>query len=413
MASWVEKIKTKFQITTGDGKVYAPLSFNANRSVEYNVAEFNFPNLSGTLVEKRRPMGTVYNLDIYFLGGDNIDVATDFQKSADNSSPWIISHPFYGRLIVQPISPIFHDNGNKILNATRITVTVRETISRQALVATQSPNDVIAAQQASTAQHFADYYVNAIPVPSVKDITQMKSDLSDVEKALINIQANANNLKNAYNAANAAIDNAIGNISGAISAIQTVLALPALIADTIANRVGYLVSEFVALGAQIDNLHLVKPSLKGLWFLEAGTCISAICLAAITNISATDYVYSSQVMNIISQLTSNYNNYLAALDGMQTATGSEPDSWMPDATTMINLDGLVNLTLATLFDIQQNSRQPRTLTLTRDSNTIYIAWQIYGLLPDDSTIDQLIADNNISGIELLQIEKGRQILYYV
>ncbi len=127
MGSWIEKIQKQFSIAVG-GTIYKPSYFNANRAFEYNFAEFDFRNLDGTLVDRRRRRGTVYNLDMQFQGDNNIDVATAFQNSANsNTNPWQISHPFYGKLLVQPITPVFHDNGNKILNTTRITVTVRET----------------------------------------------------------------------------------------------------------------------------------------------------------------------------------------------------------------------------------------------------------------------------------------------
>ena len=38
---------------------------------------------------------------------------------------------------------------------------------------------------------------------------------------------------------------------------------------------------------------------------------------------------------------------------------------------------------------------------------------VYGLLPDDSTIQYFADTNNIGLNEVFQIEKGRKIVYYV
>jgi hypothetical protein len=410
MANWIEKIKTQFSITMGDGKVYTPFSFNANKSDEFNLAAFNFRNLDGTLIDRRRRMGTVYNLELYFNGGDHLEQAQKFQKSSWNTKPWTIQHNMYGQLTVQPISPVFYDNNNKLLNATCIKVTVQETIGAAQVAPTESEPDVIATTAASNAQHFADYYVATVPIPSVSDTNQMKANISGFQKALSKISNGADALRNAYNSAFSSINNAIHDVSAAVSQIQYYLSLPAYIEDSVINRVNYIAQEIDSLQAQVENLHLVP--LKALWLNNAGSCLNAMCVATITNIATTDYVYSSQVLTVISSITTRYNAFVDNLDTLQTFNGSEPDSWIADPQCIQTLDDLVSYTLATLFAIQANALQPRTVTLTKDNNIINVAWSIYGLLPDDSTIDRIIADNNLSGDELWQLPKGKQILYY-
>lgn len=45
--SWIDKIKTELIITCGDGKQYKPQWINAVKTKDYNVAEFEFPEVSG------------------------------------------------------------------------------------------------------------------------------------------------------------------------------------------------------------------------------------------------------------------------------------------------------------------------------------------------------------------------------
>ena len=428
MGSWLDKVQKQFSITTGDGSVYKPTSFNANRSTEYNIAEFDFRNLSGTLVDKRRPRGTVYDLELYFQGDDNIDVATSFQVSANNSKPWVVKHPFYGTIKVQPISPIYHDNGNRRLNTTKITVTVRETITASALTNNVSSIDVISTQQLATNTAFNASLVGALPIPSVAVLNTMGSNLSLFKQALAKAQDIGSIIANGYNAAVAAVDNVYGiinnvasELSSAISAFQYLINLPVLLEDSIVNKVSYINGELQSLYAQATALSLPAlpafdqqwQDLKNTWMGTAGSCVSSMCLASVFNIQPTDYTYSYQVNNVIAQIVTAYNQYLLYLDGMQTANGGELDSFIPDPTCLIALDDLVNSTIDSLYVIQANSKQPRVITLTRDNNVIQIARELYGLLADDSTIAQIIADNNICNSEIFQVLKGRQILYYV
>src|SRR5688500_16182415 len=102
--SWVEKIQRELIITTGDGKEYKPNWLNASKDVEYNVAQFNFPKIPGTLVAGGEPKGAQYSVEFYFQGEDHLDKFTAFEQSAKDKRPWTISHPFYGRLVVKPLA---------------------------------------------------------------------------------------------------------------------------------------------------------------------------------------------------------------------------------------------------------------------------------------------------------------------
>jgi len=76
--SWIEKIKEGIKITTGDGEIYEPLYILSSKSIDYNVAEFNFPNVNGTLVKVGNKRGTRHSLRIIFQGEDHLDVSDRF-----------------------------------------------------------------------------------------------------------------------------------------------------------------------------------------------------------------------------------------------------------------------------------------------------------------------------------------------
>jgi hypothetical protein len=53
-----------------------------------------------------------------------------------------------------------------------------------------------------------------------------------------------------------------------------------------------------------------------------------------------------------------------------------------------------------------------SLVLEEDSNVIILAHRFFGLLDDDSTIDQFIANNKIGLSQLMQVKKGTVVIYY-
>jgi hypothetical protein len=124
--SWLDLVKRDLIITTGDGKKYTPSYLNARRGKDFNVAEFEFSELDGTLVKKSRPKGTRYPLELYFIGADHLDTARAFDISSNDKRPWKLDHPYYGIQFVQPTATMDFDNS--VQNVTKITTVVMETI---------------------------------------------------------------------------------------------------------------------------------------------------------------------------------------------------------------------------------------------------------------------------------------------
>jgi hypothetical protein len=66
-----------------------------------------------------------------------------------------------------------------------------------------------------------------------------------------------------------------------------------------------------------------------------------------------------------------------------------------------------------LFEIAISAQQERSILCDSDTNVILLAHRFYGLLLDDSTIQRVMDNNSIGISEILDIKKGRKILYYV
>ena len=105
--------------------------------------------------------------------------------------------------------------------------------------------------------------------------------------------------------------------------------------------------------------------------------------------------------------------YIQTLEGIQSENGGSVDSFIPDANALQQLNALLNYTVANLFVIAMDAKQERSIILEEDSNWIVLAHRFYGLKQDDSTIEELIKNNNAGLNEMLQVRKNRKIVYYV
>jgi hypothetical protein len=143
------------------------------------------------------------------------------------------------------------------------------------------------------------------------------------------------------------------------------------------------------------------------------TLIAAMAQASVTNITAADYVSADEVLAIASDLIDTYNLFVDKIDELQSDNGGDEDSFVADPETMIQLQEIVNYTVANLFSIALDSKQERSIVVESDTNVILLAHRFYGLQPDDSTIDYLMTTNNLGLNDLLIIPAGRKIKYYV
>lgn len=405
--SWQEKINGPFQITTGDGKTYTPLWLATGKENEYNVAVYEFPEISGSLVKRKLPKGRRHTFEISFQGLDHLDVYAAFELSAADPGRWTVGHPYYGSIYVHPLTmSVDHTQAN----VSRVVITAIESINENAPVATLSPQDKIIADKGVTDGLLADTWVADVK-PKSSDITEMSNNARtsyNIGAKGISDTLDSESYFNAFSDANAAITNAIADPLLAIRQFQAMLNAPYQFLGNVQSRLGILTSQLQNLGKSIQAI--ITRNSKKLYENNAGTVVGAILAATVTNVS---YSTRREAVEVIDIVLDAYNQYLTNLDAIQSDNGGAFDAYIADAASLISLSNLVSYTVSVLIEIATNARQERTFFLEEDTNLFPLAKRLYGLLPDDSTIDELMQVNQIGLNELLIIKKGRPITYYI
>lgn len=407
--SWFERIQTEYVITTGDGRKHYPFWVKASYGVEWNVTQFDFPNKAGTLAKRGQPKGRTFPIEIYFQGDDHLDEAESFRISANDPRNWVITHPLYGSLTVCPVSM---DANNDDSNVTVFTIPVIETITEDNPQLTVSPIDKIAADVTLTNESLSISFGNDVTprVPDVNDMARNNQTLYSAGAKVVKNDIDAEAYFNAFNTANSAIINATAEPLAAIRTIQSVITYPALFKNAVRERIALFTSQMNSLRLTLSGI--ADRNQKKLFENNAGSLIAAVSLASANPIDG-DYGNRSNVIASISPLVSMYNQYIVDLDSLQSTNGGSIDSYIPDADSLIRLNELVNFTIANLFDIALGAKQERSIMLEEDSNIIILAHRLYGLTPDDKTIEDIINQNNLGINSILQIRKGERIIYYV
>jgi len=400
--SWVSRANDRMVITCGDGKAYTPLYSRLTKEREYNLTEFNFPNQSGSFIDRRLPRSMKYNLEIMFQGEDNLDRAKEFDTSASDPRPWAIEHPLYGRLSVQPIGLQFDDRN---YNVTTITATVVETIDEAGLVSEVSAVDQVDILTNNTNEFGAESFEQK---PANSAAMLVNNGVYFNSAIQIVPQAEAEAYTNLFSSANAEVLNVTTQPRQAILQTQSLILAPARFRTNLQIRLSSLTTQLSTLFGSTDTIDSVEDKI--LFENSSGGLLSAMCVAA-SNPLPGNYTSASSVFAVIDQIVAQYNTYIELLDVLQTDNGGDTDSYIPDFEYIFNLTYLVDYTLANLFVIGLNAQQERTLFLPFDTSIIELAYQYYGDI--ESGIDLVMSANDWGLNHILGINAGTPFTYYV
>jgi hypothetical protein len=401
--TWEERINNNtFSIKTGDGELYFPLfKQNTELEKEFNTSVFEFINVYGTLVDRKKPQGRKFTLVFYFEGSDCITNADKFEFSCDDPRAWKVNHPYYGLITGQPMS-IKRDDTS--LNVTEITVPFYETIELDYPFVNYSPKDNTREKHRKT---LASFETIDLPFDEAVDIPKNQERVFQIQAEMQGLQNNNtySDFQNALNTALKAIDKTMSDPLAAFQTIQNFLDLPAMYEQAVLGRVSSYVNVYYRLKNSIETLS-DKKNFEGL----GGSLIASMGLAMVLPIVG-DYFLISDVFRMRDTLKDIYNDYLETLDTLQVSIYDVTNAYSPNPEAQTNLSSLVQYTLDNLYNLSFETKRERIVYVDKKTNVILLAHRYLGLDVDDLNIDIFIKTNNITLNELFSIEKGRQIKY--
>ena len=400
---WESRIANNtFSIKTGDGELYFPLfKQNTELEKEFNTSVFEFINVYGTLVDRKKPQGRKFTLVFYFEGNDCITNADKFELSCDDSRAWKVNHPYYGLITGQPMS-IKRDDTS--LNVTEITVPFYETIELDYPFVNYSPKDNTREKHRQVLESFGTI---DLPFDDAADIPKNQDRVYQIQAEMQGLQDGNtySDFQNALNTALKAIDKTMEDPLAAFQTIQNFLDLPAMYEQAVLGRVSSYVNVYYRLKTSIETLS-DKKNFEGL----GGSLIASMGLAMVLPIVG-DYFLIRDVFRMRDTLKEIYDDYLETLDSLQVSIYDVTNAYAPNPEAQTNLSSLVQYTLDNLYNLSFEAKRERIVYVDKKTNVILLTHRYLGLDVDDLNIDIFIKTNNIALNELFSIEKGRMITY--
>ena len=367
--------------------------------VDLHATDFNAPDVYGTYVQQNGYAGKRMPISAYFFGSTCDEAANLFEALLLEPGIGKLDHPLYGTFDVSPFGVIHREDDcvegiNQAVVETEFFVTIKELFPLKQddpylniLSAMDNYLDALSKQIAANAP------TKLTDIESFKN--QITSALKTVKDGLKKISSSIDSIQQAYDVIDSSIKDGIDTLIGdpLTLAYQCVILVqgPARSAADIKNKL----SAYSNLLTDILN--------QGFDFNTGEIFGTGIHSGAILSALEGDFKNKSEalsaaeaILSLFDQLNEWRENNIPFID-----TGEVYES-LHTASLKVS---------AYLIELSFTLKQEKEITLTRDRNLIELVGELYGGI--DEYLDFFISSNKLSGSEILELKRGRKIVYYL
>jgi prophage DNA circulation protein len=387
---------------------------NVSKSFDKKTTAFNFPDANGTYIQDMGHSGRRYPLRIFFWGDDYDLQAIAFEAALQERGTGKLEHPIYGIVNVVPFGTVSQrDDLKTASNQAIIEVVFWETIG---LIYPASQTD-----PASSVLSAVNEYKDAAAA-EFKDITDLDSAveqasfknsytalLDNVKSGLQSIADVQDDVQKQFNAINDSINNGIDIlISDPLTlAFQTVILIqtPARALTNITARI----NAYKNLADSILSKNTATPgndSRNANEFYTDDLYASTYVTGSIVSVINNQFVTKTEAFEAAEAILLQFENLITWRDDNYESLGA-----IDIGSAYQQLQEAVALTAGFLVEISFTLKQERRLILDRARTIIDLVAELYGSIDDQ--LDFFITSNDLSGSEILELPKGREIVYYI
>lgn len=413
--AWNDRIRDAAYTSPGGTRLTFTYE-NVRKTVDKKTTGFEFPDADGTYVQDLGHSGRRYPLRVFFWGDDYDQDAEAFEAALLERGTGKLEHPIYGTVDVVPFGTITRrDDLKTSANQAVIELTFWETIG---LIYPSAQTDPASAVLASVDEY------NAAVSEEFQEVTDLDSA---VEQATF---------KNSYQAL---LDSASSGLQAVADVQDDVRQQFDAIVDSVNQGIDVLVSQPLTLAFQTTQL--IQSPARALANIEArldaygnlansiisgdGAVVEPSSDSRSSNEFHTNDLYASTYVtgSVVSVVNNQFSTKTEALQAAEAVLTQLDDitNWRDQNFQSLEevdtggayqkLQEAVAITAGFLVEISFSLKQERRIVLDRDRTIIDLAAELYGSVDDQ--LDFLIISNDLSGSEILELPKGREIVFYV
>jgi len=414
------------------------------REFDKRTRAFDFPGVNNSYVQQNGHSSRRYPLRIFFSGANHDRVATAFEAALQEHGVGKLEHPLYGTIPVVPFGTITRVDGLKTAaNQSVLDVTFWTTVGAVYPNAGADPQSEITKALGDFNVQLAQQFEASADFPSKLQQTNVKATirkfLREVSAALQSVADTVTSVNQEFRDVQALLNEGLDVIVGQ----------PLLLAQQISNLIQLPGRALTGIEARLDGYQRLADSIfASAAATPSSTLASGTALTQRTIKIANDFAVSGLfALNAVAGAV--VSVAAEPLDDEGTPSTAPQFSTKPQALaaaeavaaqfeaakgwsdsgyqSLEQLDGAgaaqvdtgeayqalqqaVALTQGYLVQVSFSLVPERRIVLTRARTIVDLAAELYGAV--DSRLDILIASNNLTGDEILELSPGRTIAYY-
>lgn len=403
--TWEKRIREAAYTSPGGTRLTFQYE-DVGRTVSVKGATFEFTDADGTFVQDLGRTGRRYPLRMFFSGQDCDLQATAFEDALNERGQGTLEHPVYGSVLVVPFGDISRrDDLVSAANQAVLEVTFFQTngLIYPSPVADTAGTvaDQVAAAEEAQAEWFGAAFIEGTATTLADLRSRYNRALSTAQDFLRPIADTVTGAQRAFDQIQSSITRGLDVLIGQplTLAYQTIqlIKTPARISQQVGARLdaySNLFQQYIGRPAENRTALYTRD-------LFASTTATATAQAAFN----TTYTRRPEAVQAAEQLLAQLDALASWRDEQFAAQGEVDDgsSWQATQDLLATVAGA-------LVDQSFDLAAERVLVLTSDRSVIDVCFEVYGSV--DDKLDTLMADNDLSGDEIVELPRGRRIVYY-
>jgi hypothetical protein len=374
---------------------------------------FDFPSTNGSYIQQLGNSSRRYPM-ICFFWGDNCDTESEnFIKGLEEEGIGKLEHPIYGIIDALPLGTIKRrDDLKTASNQSIIEVVFFNTIGA---IYPDSDNS-LSSDVISTVEEYknkaSDSFGENIDLSSETKIITLKnkvlSYVSKINTSLKPLISTIGDINTFFTVTSDSITGGIDEIlkTPTTLALQTIdlIHAPAKAFISITDKINSY--KILSNDLLYDASNALKISKSKNDYIADKLFIETYSTATVLSVINNEFETKNEALLIAESILSQLDT-LNEWNDLQLDTLNEIDT----GESYQKLQESIALTAGYLVQISFTLKQERSIVLDRNRTILDLCFELYGEV--DEQLDFLINSNNLNGSEILELQKGKEIVYYV
>lgn len=412
-----------------------------SRDITHRIGTFEFSGVNGTLHQDKGVSGEVYPMTVYIHGPDYDIEADRFIAMAKETGPGFLYHPRWGRRKVQLLSATQFENLTKEGGQATLTVQFQESLEREfpktGTASQQLVNVLAAFAQDEAINNFADQIdVDLLDEPDFEDeIVSSASKVSDTLSSAVSTSLEAATafrgyINNIIDNANAYVQMPFEYATQITSAIRVVAEIPGRISSRVQGLKNLL--NVINLRSLTDAVSQTKNSLLIDELMGTSAIVAASesinqafndtsklsrdskgkAIVAVPDVD-TGFQSREEVLSAVVYLQTNSNDLINKLDEGQTLFKDLllSETYIQSVKSYVSTWQIAGVVIKAGLDLSFSLPIKRSIILSTSRTILDLSYEFYKNI-DDITLDYLILTNSLNGDEIIEVPRGKEIIYY-